>query len=289
MKKLSKTTPESDRSKDASVQSAGAIPSVALRPPAAFTQALAREIVKNLTTLGQLTTRPRQMAGRLFRRKEANGGNGKKVKDLGEHPVLVDTSVLIDGRILPIVNSGFFIGTLVIPQFVLAEVQQIADSADSLRRAKGRRGLDVVNKLKGQKVNLLVKTKVIDEDVVEKNDVDSKLIALIKKWKNLPVSRQARLLTVDFNLAATARANGIKVLNVNDMAYALKVALIAGEELTLKLTHQGREREQGVGYLPDGTMVVVDGGRNKVGTDVTVIVTKVHQTPAGQLFFGRLK
>lgn len=242
------------------------------KPPAAFTQALAREIVKNLTNLGQLTTRP-------FRRKDANG---KKLKDLGENPVLVDTSVLIDGRILPIVNSGFFAGTILFPKFVLEELQHIADSPDSIRRAKGRRGLDIANKLKGQKANPLVKAKVIDDDVPEASEVDHKLVDLAKRWKT-------RLLTVDFNLAHLARAQGVKVLNINDMAQALKVALVAGEELTLKITHQGRERQQGVGYLPDGTMVVVDNGKDKVGTDVTVIVTKVHQTPAGQLFFARLR
>ncbi len=261
----------------------------AIKPTTAFTQALAREIVKNLTNLGQLTTRPRQMAGKLFRRKEANGGNGKKVKDYGEHPVLVDTSILIDGRILPIVNSGFFAGTLIVPQFVLRELQQIADSPDSLRRAKGRRGLDVVNRLKGQKVNSLVKTKVIDNDIADKPDVDSKLVSLVKKWKELSGGREARLITVDFNLASTARAQGVRVLNINDIAQALKIALMPGEELTLKLTHEGKEREQGVGYLPDGTMVVVDSAKDKVGTDVTVLITKVHQTAAGQLFFGRMK
>lgn len=254
----------------------------AIKPTTAFTQALAREIVKNLTNLGQLTTRP-------FRHKEVNGGNGKKVKDYGEHPVLVDTSILIDGRILPIVNSGFFAGTLIVPQFVLRELQLIADSPDSLRRAKGRRGLDVVNKLKGQKTNPFVKTKVIDADIGDKPDVDSKLVSLAKKWKELSGGKEARLITVDFNLASTARAQGVKVLNVNDMAQALKIALMPGEELILKLTHEGKEREQGVGYLPDGTMVVVDSAKDKVGTDVTVLITKVHQTPAGQLFFARLK
>ncbi len=249
-------------------------PLEALNFPAAFTQALAREIVKNLSAFGQITMRP-------FRRGP-KPGNGNKIKELGENPVLVDTSVLIDGRILPIVNSGFFAGTLFIPQFVLREIQLIADSSDVLRRAKGRRGLEIANKLRGQKVNPMVKTKVVDETTDEKPDVDSKLVVLAKRWK-------ARLLTVDFNLAATARAQGVKVINVNDLAQALKIALMPGEELTLKITHVGKEREQGVGYLSDGTMVVVDNAKEKVGTDVAVVVTKIHQTPAGQLFFARLK
>lgn len=242
------------------------------KPPAAFTQALAREIVKNLTNLGQLTTRP-------FRKKESGE---KKNEQIGENPVLVDTSVLIDGRILPIVNSGFFAGTILVPKFVLEEIQHVADSADMIRRSKGRRGLDIVNKLKGQKPNSLVKTKVIDQDVPEVMEVDHKLVALAKRWKG-------RLLTLDFNLAHLARAQGVKVVNINDMAQALKIALLPGEEMMLKITHEGRDREQGVGYLTDGTMVVVDHAKTSVGSEVTVVVTKIHQTPAGQLFFARLK
>lgn len=249
-----------------------AISKAAVRPTAAFTQALAREIVKNLTAIGELTARS-------FRRRPKNG---KKPPELGENPFLVDTSVLIDGRILPIVNSGFLSGTLVIPQFILGEVQHIADSSDSLRRAKGRRGLEIVGKLRGQKVNHRLKTKIISEDVVEAKEPDSKLVMLAKRSR-------AAILTVDFNMAQVARAQGIKALNVNDLAQAMKVALVPGEELTIKITHEGRERAQGVGYLIDGTMVVVDNARDKVGMDLVVVVTKVHQTPAGQLFFARLK
>lgn len=251
------------------------------RPTAAFTQALAREIVKNLTNLGQLTTRPRQMAGRLFRRgpkDEKTSGKGA----IGEYPMLLDTSVLIDGRILPVVNSGFIVGTLIIPQVVLGEVQHIADSPDAVRRAKGRRGLEVVGKLKGQKTNPAVKVKVVSDDVAEASEVDHKLTALAKSWG-------AKLVTVDFNLAQYARAQGVKVLNVNDLAQALKMAIVPGEELTVKITHEGREREQGVGYLSDGTMIVVDRARALVGQDATIVITKIHQTPAGQLFFARLR
>lgn len=254
---------------------------VLTKPTTAFTQALAREIVKNLTTIGQFTTRPRQMAGRLFRRGprvEKTLGKGT----IGEHPMVLDTSVLIDGRILPVVNSGLLVGTLVIPQVVLGEVQHIADSADPVRRAKGRRGLDVVSKLKGQKVNPAVKVKIVSDDVPGENEVDHKLAVLAKGWG-------AKLVTVDFNLAQYARAQGIKVLNINDLAQALKMAIVPGEELVIKITHEGREREQGVGYLPDGTMIVVDHARTLVGQDISVVITKIHQTPAGQLFFARLR
>jgi uncharacterized protein YacL len=164
----------------------------------------------------------------------------------------------------------------------LGEVQHIADSADALRRAKGRRGLDVVNVLKSQRNNPLVTTKLVSDNEPGTKEVDQKLVNLGKQWK-------VPLLTVDFNLAQVARANGVKVLNINDLAQALKIALMPGEEMTVKITHEGKERQQGVGYLSDGTMVVVEDTRGRVGQDVVALITKVHQTPAGQLFFARLK
>lgn len=243
------------------------------KPTAEFTKALADEIVKRLT-FGRYPqpTKPQEP---------------EKTPELGENPILVDTSVLIDGRILPIVNSGFLTGTLLVPQFILGEVQHIADSSDAIRRAKGRRGLDVVGKLKWQKANPLVKFRVVESDPKEVKEVDHKLIALAKKWR--AQSPHIRLLTVDFNLAHVARAQGVSVLNVHDMGQALKTSLIPGEELTIKIAHAGKEHEQGVGYLVDGTMVIVDNAKEKVGMDVVAVVVKIHQTPAGQLFFARLK
>lgn len=196
--------------------------------------------------------------------------------------MVLDTSVLIDGRILPVINSGFIVGTLIIPHVVLGEVQHIADSSDSVRRAKGRRGLEVVGKLKSQKANPALNVKVVGDDAPEASEVDHKLAALARSWG-------AKLVTVDFNLAQYARAQGVKVLNINDLAQALKMAIVPGEELTIKITHEGRDREQGVGYLTDGTMIVVDRARTLVGQEVTVVITKIHQTPAGQLFFARLR
>lgn len=239
-----------------------------------FTKALAREIVRNLSNLGAMTAKPFQRTPKVE--------TPESRETIGAYPMVVDTSVLIDGRILPMVNSGFIVGTLVIPQVVLGEVQHIADSADAVRRAKGRRGLEVAGKLKGQKANPLVHIKVVNNTVPEVSEVDHKLTVLSKRW-------DAKLITVDFNLAQYARAQGIKVLNINDLAQALKMAIVPGEELTIKITHEGKEREQGVGYLSDGTMIVVDQARALVGTDATVVITKIHQTPAGQLFFGRLK
>lgn len=260
----------SKKSKD---QASAKMPTM-VRPTQAFTQALAREIVKNLTALGEITSRP-------FHRP-IPPATVTPSESVGEHPTLVDTSILIDGRILPIVNSGFLSGTLIIPQFVLLEVQHIADDSDPLRRAKGRRALDVINKLKGQKNNPWAKMKVVFDDPQDVKEVDTKLVSLAKRWNGV-------LLTVDFNLAHVARAEGVRVLNVNDLAQAMKVALVAGEECMIKITHEGREREQGVGYLTDGTMVVVENAKDKVGQEVNVIVTKIHQTPAGQLFFARMK
>jgi uncharacterized protein YacL len=252
-------------------------PVVAATP--AFTKALAREIVKNLAAFGRFTAKPFQ--GKPFQRGPQTPAQKTEEKPTGEYPILVDTSVLIDGRIIPIVNSGFFSGTFVVLQSVLGELQHIADSTDSLRRAKGRRGLDVVNNLKRQRANPRVKTIVSSSDTDEK-EVDQKLIRLGKLW-NVPV------LTVDFNLAQVARAHGVKVLNMNDLSQALKLALIPGEELTVKITHPGKERMQGVGYLTDGTMVVVEDTKERVGQEVVAIITKVHQSPGGQLFFARLK
>ncbi len=241
------------------------------KPTREFTQALAAEIVKSLTALGQISRRP-------FEHKVVDSTK----ESVGEHPMLVDSSVLIDGRILQVVNSGFIAGTLVIPQFILREVQHIADDSDPMRRAKGRRGLDMINALKSQKVNPWITFKVVPDDPTETTEADSKLVVLAKRWSGA-------LLTVDFNLAHIARAQGVRVLNLNDLAQAMKVALVAGEEFMIKITHEGREREQGVGYLTDGTMVVVENAKDKVSQELTVIITKIHQTPAGQLFFARIR
>lgn len=250
-----------------------------MKPTPGFTKALADEIVKGLAKFGEFTTKP-------FRREETRT---EESVDFGDHPILVDTSVLIDGRILPIVNSGFLTGTLLVPQFVLGEVQHIADSSDAIRRAKGRRGLDVTGKLRWQKVNALLKIKIIESDLPDVKEVDHKLVALARKWQKLPLGKNIRLLTVDFNLAHLARAQGVNVLNVVDLAQALKLSIVPGEELTIKIAHEGKEGAQGVGYLADGTMVIIDEARDKVGADVVAVVTKIHQTPAGQLFFARLK
>jgi len=256
------------------VKSTKAAPSVVKASPA-FTRELAREIVKNLNFFGKLTKSP-------FAKQDTQIKSEEHPVPEGSFPVLIDTSVLVDGRIVRIVSSGFLSGILIVPQFVLREIQHIADSSDGIRRAKGRRGLDAVNSLRAQRENGTAKCIITSEDVASTDEVDQKLIALSKRWKT-------RLLTVDYNLAQAARANGISVLNVNDLAHAFKVPIIAGELVHIKITHEGKERQQGVGYLEDGTMIVVEDTKNAVGQEVEAIITKIHQTSAGQLFFARLK
>ncbi len=250
---------------------------IVLRPPVAaaeFAAMVAREIVKTLS-FSNLRIKSRSTDISMIELKDVPAPEG-------EHLILVDTSALIDGRILPVVNSGFMTGTLLVPEFILGEIQHIADSSDALRRAKGRRGLEVVNKLSSQKANELVKVIIVTDAVPEIQEVDQKLVSLAKYWNT-------KLLTIDFNLAQLARVHGVKVLNIHDLANALKLSLIPGEEITVKITHAGKERKQGVGYLSDGTMVVVEDAQDKVGIDVVTVLSKVHQTPAGQLFFARLK
>ncbi|MBI2432421.1 MAG: TRAM domain-containing protein [Candidatus Hydrogenedentes bacterium] len=191
---------------------------------------------------------------------------------------LVDTSVLIDGRISDVCDSGFVEGTLLVPRFVLNELQHIADSSDVLRRAKGRRGLDILKKLQddGSRVRL----EIISDDPKDVQDVDGKLVRLARQYK-------AKILTNDFNLNKVAQIEGILVLNLNDLANALKPAVLPDEQMEVKIIKDGKEPNQGVGYLDDGTMIVVDGGRQHMGRTVEVVVTSVLQTAAGRMIFGR--
>jgi uncharacterized protein YacL len=241
--------------------------------PADFTRALASEIVRNLTAFGKITVRP-------FVRSQKKDKTPEPVS-YGDNPTLLDTSALIDGRIFPLVNSNIMSATLLIPKFVLEEVQRIADSSDPVRRAKGRRGLEVVARLRGQKNGKFVKTKIIDDNPSEVL-VDQKLVSLARKIK-------ASLATTDFNLAQVARAQRVSVFNVNDLALAMRMAVVPGEEITIRITHDGKEREQGVGYLTDGTMIIVEGAKRLLNQECIVVITKIHQTPAGQILFARLK
>ncbi|NOZ06545.1 MAG: PIN domain-containing protein [Chloroflexi bacterium] len=192
--------------------------------------------------------------------------------------VLLDTSVIIDGRIDDISSTGFIERTMLVPRFVLAELQHIADSSDSLRRNRGRRGLEVLNRL--QK-NPAVSVQITDMDVEGISEVDSKLVALAKE---LP----AAVMTNDYNLNRVAELQGVRVLNINELANAVKTVVLPGELMTVEIIQEGKELGQGVGYLDDGTMVVVEDGRKHIGSFLTVNVTRVLQTVAGRMIFAQL-
>jgi uncharacterized protein YacL len=191
---------------------------------------------------------------------------------------LIDTSVLIDGRLLDVVASGFLDLDLVVPGFVLQELQHVADAPDPMRRARGRRGLDVLQALRGSS---RLPVRVVDDDVPDERAVDLKLVALAKR-------RGAVLITTDFNLNKVAGIREVVVLNVNDLAHALRPALLPGETLRVTVVKDGKEPGQGVGYLEDGTMIVVEQGRGLAGRTIDVVVTSAIQTAAGKMFFAKL-
>lgn len=192
-------------------------------------------------------------------------------------PKLLDTSVIIDGRVLDIVRSGFMEGPLLLPRFVLRELQMIADSGDALKRTRGRRGLDLLTQL--QQTTPL---EIVERDYDDTSEVDAKLVRLARE-------RGARLVTNDYNLNRVAHVEGVVVLNVNELANALKPVLLPGEELRVAVIREGRESHQGVGYLDDGTMIVVENGRRLIGETVDVAVTSALQTNAGRMIFARPK
>lgn len=189
--------------------------------------------------------------------------------------IVIDTSVIIDGRILEVARTGFLLSDrLLVPRFVLEEMQHIADSEDDLKRARGRRGLDVLGQLRKES-NVKV---VIMDDEVPGNGVDTKVVALAKK-------RGAKLLTLDFNLNKVAQIQNVPVLNINELHDALRPVVLPGETLEIKVIQEGKDRTQGVGYLEDGTMVVIEGGRRFIGQEVEVVVTRMFQTAAGKMIF----
>jgi uncharacterized protein YacL len=206
------------------------------------------------------------------------GGGDSEASAALSRNILLDTSVIIDGRIADIARTGFMIGTLLIPRFVLNELQYIADSADSLRRQRGRRGMEVLSTL--QK-NTAIPVRISDIDVEGARDVDDKLVILARQMR-------CPILTNDYNLNRVAELQGVAVLNVNELANAVKSVLLPGEPLEVSIIQEGKEVGQGVGYLDDGTMVVVEDGRDHLNSKVMVIVTKVLQTAAGRMIFARL-
>lgn len=201
------------------------------------------------------------------------GGEG------GQRMILLDTSVIIDGRVADIARTGFLSGVLLIPRFVLQELQHIADSPDPLRRQRGRRGMDILNDLV-QDPNIPV--RITDMDVRDVREVDDKLLILARQLK-------AAVLTNDYNLNRIAELQGVQVLNINELANALKAVYLPGESLTVEIIQPGKEPDQGVAYLEDGTMIVVEHGEPYIGQKIEVVVTKTLQTAAGRMLFARPK
>ena len=202
----------------------------------------------------------------------------KKEKESSNFKIL-DTSVIIDGRIADICETGFIEGSFVIPRFVLQELQHIADSSDPIKRNRGRRGLEILNKIQKQ---VDIDVVISDQDFPKIKEVDAKLIELAKRMN-------AKVVTNDFNLNKVAELQGVSVLNINQLASALKPVVLPGEPMTVKILKEGKEHGQGVAYLDDGTMVVVDDAKKYMGKSIDIIVTSVLQTTAGRMIFGKIK
>ncbi len=210
-------------------------------------------------------------SGRVFPLSE-RGGTSEP-----ERVILVDTSVIIDGRIADIAQTGFLVGELLIPRFVLDELQHIADSADNLRRQRGRRGMEILADLQESKT---IPVRISDIDVEGTREVDSKLVILARQLS-------CPILTNDYNLNRVAEIQGVPVLNINELANSVKAVLLPGEAVEVKIIQEGKERGQGVGYLSDGTMVVVEDGKDFMNEDIRSTVTKVLQTAAGRMIFAK--
>jgi uncharacterized protein YacL len=191
--------------------------------------------------------------------------------------IVMDTSVLIDGRIIEIVEAGFINGLLVIPSFVINELQILSDSSDHLKRSKGRRGLDISKRLQS---STQCETELIDEDFPNVKEVDKKLLAFSKKY-------EATLLTMDYNLNKVAQIEAVNVMNINQLTQALRTVVLPGEVMNIQLIREGKEPNQGVGYLDDGTMVVVEGGKLYLGNNTDIVVSSVLQTSAGRMVFAK--
>ena len=223
--------------------------------------------------------------GLLIGLRRGKGTNLQKIfgmfraKGKEENLKILDTSVIIDGRIAEICEAGFLEGVFVVPQFILQELQYIADSQDPMKRARGRRGLDVLHKIQ-KMTNITV--RIVEEDFPKIKEVDSKLVALGQLLS-------AKVITNDFNLNKVAQLQGVSVLNINELANSLKPVVLPGETLRVFVLKEGKEFNQGVAYLDDGTMVVVENGRKLMGKNADVTVTSVLQTTAGRMIFGKAK
>jgi len=212
--------------------------------------------------------------------QEQLGGSSRPVETIAlDNKKILDTSVIIDGRVADLCETGFLEGTFLVPQFILHELQHIADSSDSLKRARGRRGLDILNKI--QKM-VDIDVRIVDDDFPNVKEVDSKLVVLAKKLG-------AKVVTNDLNLNKVAELQGVRVLNINELCNALRPVVLPGETIRVFVLKEGKEAGQGVAYLDDGTMIVVDNAKRHIGRNVDVVVTSVLQTTAGRMIFTRLK
>ena len=220
-------------------------------------------------------TKKTEFIGWFHFRSENGSKNKRENEAVGK---LLDTNVIIDGRIIDIYKSGFLEGPIIVPVFVLEELQKIADSSDVLKRNRGRRGLDILNHIKKSKDDI----DIIADDFDEISEVDSKLVKLAKM-------KGYKIVTNDYNLNKVAELQGISVLNINDLAIAVKPVVIPGEQIFVQLVKYGKEEGQGVAYLEDGTMIVVENGAQAIGKEVSVIITSVLQTAAGKMIFAKLE
>jgi uncharacterized protein YacL len=250
--------------------------------PSPFREVLpfASALIFSLLGMTTLIARRRDLAALFSMRGQAArsvdaGPIGAAAAD--ERFVLLDTSVIIDGRIADISRTGFINSTMLVPRFVLNELQHIADSSDALRRNRGRRGLDILNRM--QK-DAMARLRITDMTVDDVREVDDKLVALAKRLK-CPV------LTNDYNLNRVAEIQGVTVLNVNELANAVRMVFLPGEAMRVEVIQEGKEIGQGVGYLDDGTMIVIEDGRRYIGSTINVTVTKVLQTAAGRMIFAK--
>ncbi|MCJ7490805.1 MAG: PIN domain nuclease [Dehalococcoidia bacterium] len=265
---------------------AGLIVSVLLVPalsrlpePADWIAPLVAAVVAGGTGIMLLAGRSGELSSLLGGRfsPPVNGGAGKNWSN-GQR-FLVDTSAIIDGRIADISEAGFIQGSLVLPRFVLDELRHIADSADALRRNRGRRGLDILNRLQKESP---VPIEITDNDYEDVQEVDSKLVKMAS-------TLSCPIITNDFNLNRVAELEGVRVLNINQLANAVKSVVLPGEEMAIRVIQEGKEAGQGVGFLDDGTMVVVEGGRRHLNDEIEIVVTRVLQTVAGRMIFAQPK
>lgn len=199
-------------------------------------------------------------------------------KSKEKNKIILDTSAIIDGRFFDVVRTGFLTGNFILFKFVLHELQNIADSGENLRREKGKRGLEVLDKLKKEKG---IKLEVSGEDALDIQEVDAKLVKLAKQ-------KGALILTTDYNLNKVAKIQGVRVLNINELSEAIKPIIIPGEKMSLKIIQTGKDKTQGVAYLADGTMIVVERGGKAIGKELDVVITRILQTPAGKMYFAKI-